>query len=313
VLPDPRYAFERADIGDPSAVQRIMRQHDPDAIIHLAAESHVDRSIDGPRAFVDANVTGTFVLLEAARKHYEGLSTPRRTAFRFHHVSTDEVFGSLEDDDLFTETTPYAPRSPYAATKAASDMLVRVWHTTYGLPIVVSNSSNTYGPYQFPEKLIPSVILASLEGRDIPVYGDGCHTRDWLFVEDHARALLTVTQEGAIGESYNVGSRSEVRNIDLVQMICRTLDSLAPAGRGGSYAERIRLVADRPGHDRRYAMDPGKIERDLGWRPQVSLEDGIRRTVAWYLGNRWWLDAVNAGGFDPRRRGLGTSTKAKTS
>ena len=311
VVPDPRYAFEQADICDPVAVRRVMEEHDPDAIMHLAAESHVDRSIDAPRTFVDTNVTGTFVLLEAARRHYERLSPVRKASFRFHHVSTDEVFGSLGDEGLFSETTPYAPRSPYAATKAASDMMVRAWHTTYGLPIVVSNCSNNYGPCQLPEKLVPSVILAALEGDDIAVYGDGGNIRDWLFVEDHARALMTVLLEGAVGESYAVGSRNAVCNLDLVRIICAILDHLAPTG--VSHASRIRLVADRPGHDRRYASDPGKIERELGWRPQVTLQDGLQRTVAWYLENRWWLEAVRARGFELRRRGLGESARTAAS
>ncbi|MEI9995383.1 MAG: dTDP-glucose 4,6-dehydratase [Rhizomicrobium sp.] len=308
VLPSPRYAFEQVDICDAEGVRRVFETHDPDAVMHLAAESHVDRSIDGPKAFVETNVNGTFVLLEAARRHFESLSGARKARFRFHHVSTDEVFGSLGEDGFFCETTPYAPSSPYSASKAASDMLVRAWHHTYGLPVVVSNCSNNYGPYQFPEKLIPVVILAAVEGRDIPVYGAGANIRDWLFVEDHARALLAVLERGRIGESYNVGGRNEARNIDLVRLLCRTLDDLVPLRRNGPHEELITYVSDRPGHDLRYAIDASKIERELDWRPSMTLDEGIRRTVAWYLENGWWCEAIRARGFDAGRIGLGAKT-----
>ncbi len=304
VLPHNRYAFEQADICDAAAVRRVFELHDPDAVMHLAAESHVDRSIDGPKAFVETNVDGTFVMLEAARRHFAALSTPRKAQFRFHHVSTDEVFGSLPQDGFFTETTAYAPNSPYSASKAASDMLVRAWHHTYGLPVVISNCSNNYGPYQFPEKLIPVVILAALEGREIPVYGAGTNIRDWLFVDDHARALLAVIERGKAGESYNVGGRNEARNIDLVRLLCRTLDELLPHGKHKPHESLIKFVSDRPGHDQRYAIDAAKIERELGWTPSVNLEDGLRHTVAWYLKNAWWTDAIRSRGFRAERIGL---------
>jgi dTDP-glucose 4,6-dehydratase len=304
VLPNPRYAFEQVDICDAEGVKRVFARHDPDAVLHLAAESHVDRSIDGPKPFIETNINGTFVMLEAARRHFETLSPARQARFRFHHVSTDEVYGSLGEDGFFTETTPYAPNSPYAASKASSDLLVRAWHRTFGLPVVVSNCSNNYGPYQFPEKLIPVVIQAARQGRDIPVYGAGANVRDWLFVEDHARALLAIVEHGRVGESYNVGGRSEARNIDLVRMLCRTLDELVPRGRNGRHEELIAFVADRPGHDLRYAIDASKIERELGWRPSVTLDEGIRLTVRWYLENQWWCDAIGARGFEAARVGL---------
>jgi dTDP-glucose 4,6-dehydratase len=310
VLPHGRYAFEQADICDAAAVRRVFETHDPDAVMHLAAESHVDRSIDGPKDFIETNVTGTFVLLEAARKHFAGLSPARRARFRFHHVSTDEVFGSLGEEGFFTETTAYAPNSPYSASKAASDLLARAWHHTYGLPVVISNCSNNYGPYQFPEKLIPVVILAACEGRPIPVYGAGTNVRDWLFVEDHARALLAVVERGRPGESYNVGGNNEARNIDLVRLLCRTLDELLPQARNSPHEELITYVSDRPGHDLRYAIDAGKIARELGWQPSVTLEEGMRRTVEWYLQNGWWCDAIKARGFDGGRLGLGAPKTA---
>ena len=275
------YSFEQADIRDRAALDSVFATHRPDAVMHLAAESHVDRSIDGPGDFVSTNVMGTFHLLEAARA-YGGPS-----GFRFHHISTDEVFGSLGPTGKFTEDTPYAPNSPYSASKAASDHLVRAWHETYGLPVVMTNCSNNYGPYHFPEKLIPVVILNALAGRAIPVYGQGVNVRDWLYVEDHADALLCVLEKGRIGRSYNIGGENEARNIDIVQMICALLDKMRPMG--APHAQLITFVADRPGHDLRYAIDPARIRDELGWRPSVTLEEGLRKTVAWYLANEgWW-------------------------
>jgi dTDP-glucose 4,6-dehydratase len=287
VADSPLYAFERADICDADAMARVFADHDPDAVLHLAAESHVDRSIDGPGAFVDTNVRGTYVLLETARAHWRSLPEARRAAFRFHHVSTDEVFGSLGATGFFTETTPYAPRSPYSASKAASDHLVRAWGDTYGLPVLVTNCSNNYGPFHFPEKLIPKTILSALAGRPIDVYGAGENVRDWLYVEDHAAALLTVLRGGAPGETYAIGGRAEARNIDIVRAICGLLDDRRPAG--APHDRLIRFVTDRPGHDFRYAIDAGRIERELGWRPTVTLQEGLARTVDWYLANEaWW-------------------------
>lgn len=288
VSADPRYAFEQVDICDASEIERVFHEHQPDAVMHLAAESHVDRSIDGPAPFIQTNIVGTYTLLEAARRYWQSLSEPRQTAFRFHHISTDEVYGDLGDTGgLFTEATPYAPSSPYSASKAGSDHLVRAWHRTYGLPIVISNCSNNYGPYQFPEKLIPMVITNALQARPIPVYGKGDQVRDWLYVEDHARALYRVIRCGKTGETYNIGGHNEKRNIDVVKTVCRLLDDWHPrAGSNGkprSYQELITFVTDRPGHDRRYAIDAGKIQRDLGWQPQETFESGIRKTVRWYL------------------------------
>jgi dTDP-glucose 4,6-dehydratase len=288
VADSPLYAFEHADIRDRAALDRIFAEHAPEAVLHLAAESHVDRSIDGPGTFIDTNVTGTYVLLEAARAYWQGNGRPE--AFRFHHVSTDEVFGSLGAEGRFTETSPYAPNSPYAASKASSDHLVRAWHETYGLPVVLSNCSNNYGPYHFPEKLIPVVILNAIAGREIPVYGSGENVRDWLFVEDHARALLTVLRRGAVGRSYNIGGEAEARNIDLVRMICRLLDARRPES--APHERLIAHVADRPGHDHRYAIDPSRIREELGWRPEVTLEEGLARTVDWYLANPHWWQAL---------------------
>lgn len=281
----PGYAFENVDIGDAGEIARVFANHKPDAVMHLAAESHVDRSIDGPGVFLQTNVMGTFTLLQAALTFWDGAERPAN--FRFHHVSTDEVYGTLGDDGQFSETTPYAPNSPYSASKAASDHLVRAWGETYGLPFVVTNCSNNYGPYHFPEKLIPVVILNALVGRDIPVYGKGKNVRDWLYVEDHADALLTVLQQGENAQTYNIGGENEARNIDLVQMICGILDELRP--KDAPYSEQIKFVTDRPGHDLRYAIDPTRIREELGWRPSVTLEQGLRRTVEWYLGNEdWW-------------------------
>ncbi len=299
VAGSPLYAFEQADIRDRAAMDRILASHRPDAVMHLAAESHVDRSIDGPGAFVETNVTGTYTLLQAARAYWEGAGRP--ASFRFHHISTDEVFGSLGPDpaEKFTEATPYDPRSPYSASKAASDHLVRAWHHTFGLPVVLSNCSNNYGPYHFPEKLVPVVILAALHGRPIPVYGAGENVRDWLFVEDHAEALLTVLEKGALGRSYNIGGENEARNIDLVQMICALMDELHP--QGAPHDRLISFVPDRPGHDLRYAIDPARIRSELGWRPSVTLEEGLRRTVAWYLANEaWWRPLMDRQGVGQR-------------
>jgi len=297
----PLYAFERADIRDRAALDRILATHRPDAILHLAAESHVDRSIDGPAAFVETNVTGTYTLLEAARAHWEGQGRPQ--GFRFHHVSTDEVFGSLGAEGRFTETTPYAPRSPYSASKAASDHLVMAWHETYGLPVLLTNCSNNYGPYHFPEKLIPVVILNALHGRPIPVYGKGENVRDWLYVEDHADALLTVLVRGAVGRSYNIGGEAEARNIDLVRTICGLMDARRPEA--APHGRLIAFVADRPGHDHRYAIDPSRIREELGWQPSVALEDGLARTVDWFLASEaWWRPLMAREGVGQR---LGTA------
>jgi dTDP-glucose 4,6-dehydratase len=292
-----RYAFEQADIRDRAALDRIFAAHRPDAVMHLAAESHVDRSIDGPAAFIDTNITGTYTLLEAARSYWDGSRD-----FRFHHISTDEVFGTLGDEGLFTETTAYAPNSPYSASKAASDHLVRAWHETYKLPVVLSNCSNNYGPFHFPEKLIPVVILNALAGRPIPVYGTGENVRDWLYVEDHATALLAVAQRGRLGESYNIGGNAEAKNIDIVRAICALMDEFVPAG--APHARLISFVTDRPGHDFRYAIDASKIRRELGWQPSVTLDEGLRRTVRWYLDNRDWWQAIQARGHTLERLGL---------
>jgi dTDP-glucose 4,6-dehydratase len=300
----PAYAFERADICDAQAMARIFAEHAPDAVMHLAAESHVDRSIDGPAPFIETNIGGTAVLLEAARSYRDALSGAKRDAFRFHHVSTDEVFGSLGAEGLFTEKTPYAPNSPYSASKASSDFLVRAWGQTFGLPVVTSNCSNNYGPYQFPEKLIPVVVLNALEGKAIPVYGTGANVRDWLYVEDHADALLAVLERGRLGETYNVGGHNEVANIDLVRTICRLLDDALPNSPHRPHEGLIRFVTDRPGHDRRYAIDASKIGAELGWVPSVTLEEGLKRTVRWYLDNAPWWEAIRARGFDGARLGL---------
>jgi len=286
----PGYAFVQADIRDRAALDAAFATHAPDAVMHLAAESHVDRSIDGPGDFISTNVTGTFTLLESARAYWAGRGKP--ADFRFHHISTDEVFGSLGPTGQFTETTPYDPRSPYAASKAASDHLVRAWHETYGLPVVLTNCSNNYGPYHFPEKLIPVTILNALAGRPIPVYGAGENVRDWLFVEDHADALLLVLQRGTVGRSYNIGGQNERRNIDLVRSICAILDAKRPAAR--PHAGLITFVADRPGHDARYAIDASRIRTELGWQPSVTLDQGLERTVQWYLDNEHWWRALQA-------------------
>ncbi|MEO0914076.1 MAG: dTDP-glucose 4,6-dehydratase [Pseudomonadota bacterium] len=302
VADHPHYAFEKADIRDRAALDAILSTHRPDAILHLAAESHVDRSIDGPAAFIDTNIAGTYTLLEAARAYWEGNGRPE--GFRFHHVSTDEVYGSLGAEGLFQETTPYAPNSPYSASKAASDHLVRAWGETYGLPVLITNCSNNYGPFHFPEKLIPVVILNALAGRPIPVYGTGENVRDWLFVEDHADALLTVLQRGEVGRVYNIGGENEARNIDLVRMICTIFDGLRPEA--APHDRLITFVADRPGHDMRYAIDPTRIRTELGWRPRVTLAEGLERTVRWYLDNEaWWRPLLARSGVGER---LGTGT-----
>ena len=298
VTNSPLYEFEQADIRDRAALDRIFAVHAPDAVMHLAAESHVDRSIDGPGDFIETNIPGTFNLLEAARAYWTRAGKP--DGFRFHHISTDEVFGSLGPAGMFTEDTPYDPRSPYSASKAASDHLVRAWHETYGLPVVLTNCSNNYGPYHFPEKLIPVTILNALHGKPIPVYGNGLNIRDWLYVEDHAEALLCVLERGALGRSYNIGGENERTNINLVRTICALLDEMKPRA-AGSYADLITFVADRPGHDARYAIDPSRIRDELGWRPSVTVEEGLRRTVRWYLDNEsWWRPLLARSGVGER-------------
>ncbi|MEL6617680.1 MAG: dTDP-glucose 4,6-dehydratase [Pseudomonadota bacterium] len=300
VTNQPNYAFEHADIRDRVTLDRIFEQHAPDAVMHLAAESHVDRSIDGPGDFIETNITGTYNLLESARTFWMAQGRPE--GFRFHHISTDEVFGTLGDTGQFTEDTPYAPNSPYSASKAASDHLVRAWHETYGLPIVMTNCSNNYGPFHFPEKLIPVVIINALDGQPIPVYGKGENVRDWLYVEDHADALLTVLQTGKLGRSYNIGGENEAKNIDIVRSICAILDDKRP--KAAAYAEQITYVTDRPGHDLRYAIDPTRIATELGWRPSVTLQQGLEKTVQWYLDNEaWWRALQDRAGVGKR---LGT-------
>lgn len=301
VASSPLYSFEHADIRDRAALGRILAAHAPDAVMHLAAESHVDRSIDAPDDFIDTNITGTFNMLEAARTHWQAAGRP--ADFRFHHISTDEVFGSLGATGQFNESTPYDPRSPYSASKAASDHLVRAWAETYGLPVLLTNCSNNYGPYHFPEKLIPVVILNALHGRAIPVYGEGINVRDWLYVEDHADALLTVLARGKPGRSYTIGGENEARNIDIVRKICALLDEMAP--KGAPHARLIAFVTDRPGHDARYAIDPTRIREELGWRPSVTLDEGLRKTVRWYLDNPgWWQPLLARTGVGQR---LGTA------
>jgi dTDP-glucose 4,6-dehydratase len=301
---DPRYAFERADIADAAKMRELFERYRPDAVMHLAAESHVDRSIDGPGEFIQTNVVGTFTLLQAALGYWRTLPGAERDAFRFHHISTDEVFGSLGQEGLFCETTAYDPRSPYSASKAASDHLVRAWHHTYGLPVVVTNCSNNYGPYHFPEKLIPLIIINALEGLKLPVYGKGANVRDWLFVDDHARALLTVVTKGTVGETYCVGGRCEKANIDVVRTICALMDELAPNAKIGPRESLITYVADRPGHDMRYAIDASRIAADLGWEPQETFESGLRKTVEWYLANRTWWERIRSGVYRGERLGV---------
>lgn len=303
---NPRYAFEQVDICDAKALAHVFEYHQPDAVMHLAAESHVDRSIDGPAAFIETNIVGTYTLLEAARAYWNSLNDEKKAAFRFHHISTDEVYGDLEGtDDLFTETTPYAPSSPYSASKASSDHLVRAWLRTYGLPTIVTNCSNNYGPFHFPEKLIPLMILNALDGKPLPVYGNGQQIRDWLFVEDHARALYKVVTEGEVGETYNIGGHNEKANIDVVRTICSLLEELVPNKPEGvaKYEDLITYVKDRPGHDVRYAIDAAKIGRELGWKPQETFESGIRKTVEWYLNNKKWWSRVLDGSYNRERLG----------
>jgi dTDP-glucose 4,6-dehydratase len=299
VAGNPLYTFEHADICDRPILDRIFAEHQPHVVMHLAAESHVDRSIDGPGTFMETNILGTFNMLEAARKYWIDNGMP--DGFRFHHVSTDEVYGSLPHDTSvqFTESTPYNPRSPYSASKASSDHLVRAWGETYGLPVLITNCSNNYGPYHFPEKLIPVVILNALNGKPLPIYGDGSNVRDWLYVEDHADALLMVAERGEVGRTYNIGGENERSNLQLVQTICGILDRLRPRDVGSSYMELITFVTDRPGHDARYAIDPSRIREELGWRPSVTVEEGLERTVQWYLDNEdWWRPLL-------RRHGVG--------
>lgn len=304
VAGDPGYAFEHADIRDRAALDRIFAEYQPDVVMHLAAESHVDRSIDGPGAFMETNILGTFNMLEAARKYWVESDKPE--TFRFHHISTDEVYGSLPPDPevQFTEDTPYDPRSPYSASKASSDHLVRAWAETYGLPVLVTNCSNNYGPYHFPEKLIPVVIINALHGKSLPIYGDGSNVRDWLYVEDHADALLTVVEKGEVGRTYNIGGENECSNLSLVGTICGILDRLRPCDDGSSYSDLITFVSDRPGHDARYAIDPSRIREELGWRPSVTVEEGLERTVQWYLENEdWWRPLMSRQGVGQRLGG----------
>ncbi|MDD4864946.1 MAG: dTDP-glucose 4,6-dehydratase [Alishewanella agri] len=306
-----RYTFIQADICDAAVMAALFEKYQPDAVMHLAAESHVDRSIDGPAAFIETNIVGTYTLLEAARNYWKVLPEARKQAFRFHHISTDEVYGDLHGtDDLFTETTPYSPSSPYSASKASSDHLVRAWHRTYGLPVIVTNCSNNYGPYHFPEKLIPLMILNALAGKPLPVYGKGNQIRDWLYVEDHARALYKVVTEGKVGETYNIGGHNEKQNIEVVHAICDLMDELAPMHERGyplntKHASLITHVTDRPGHDLRYAIDANKIERELGWRPEETFETGLRKTVQWYLNNKDWWQVVLDGSYKLERLGQG--------
>ena len=303
----PLYRFEQVDVCDQAAVSALLAEFQPDAVMHLAAESHVDRSIDGPAAFIETNIVGTYILLECAREYWNtlplkppdgALSAASRSTFRFHHISTDEVYGTLGETGWFTESTPYDPRSPYSASKASSDHLVMAWFHTFGLPVVITNCSNNYGPYHFPEKLIPLVILNALDEKPLPVYGKGDQIRDWLYVEDHARALITVVEQGRLGETYNVGGRNERTNLEVVETICRILDELRPRAQG-SYRDLITFVADRPGHDRRYAIDATKLETELGWKAREDFDTGIRRTIRWYLENDWWWRPIR----DRRYRG----------
>jgi dTDP-glucose 4,6-dehydratase len=308
-----RYAFEQADICDAQAMQQLFEKHQPDVVMHLAAESHVDRSIDGPAAFIETNIVGTYTLLEAARTYWKSLQhtdAEKATGFRFHHISTDEVYGDLPhpsdtvnaEQHLFTETTAYAPSSPYSASKASSDHLVRAWQRTYGMPTLITNCSNNYGPYHFPEKLVPLVILNALAGKSLPVYGDGSQIRDWLYVEDHARALILVAQKGGIAETYNIGGHNEKQNLEVVQTICDTLQDLVP--KEAQYRDQITFVKDRPGHDLRYAIDASKIERELGWKPEETFETGLRKTVQWYLENENWWKRVQDGSYQGERLGV---------
>jgi dTDP-glucose 4,6-dehydratase len=315
---EERYKFEQVDICDAIELKRAFNQHKPDAVMHLAAESHVDRSITGPSDFIQTNIVGTYTLLEVTRAYWSELSDKAKKAFRFHHISTDEVYGDLPHPDevqspkeltLFTETTPYAPSSPYSASKASSDHLVRSWLRTYGLPTIVTNCSNNYGPYHFPEKLIPLVILNALEGKSLPIYGKGDQIRDWLYVEDHARALYKVVTEGVVGETYNIGGHNEKRNIEVVKTICSILDVLVP--KDSAYADQITYVADRPGHDRRYAIDSSKMQCELGWTPEDTFETGLKKTIEWYLNNQDWCQHVQDGSYQRERLGVESKVKVK--
>ena len=306
VAGNARYRFEQADIVDTAALRRVFEEYSPDVVIHLAAESHVDRSIDGPAQFIQTNIVGTFSLLETSLSHWRALPSSRKADFRFHHVSTDEVFGSLGATGSFCEETAYRPNSPYAASKAASDHLVRAWHHTYGLPVLITNCSNNYGPYHFPEKLIPLTIISALEGKPLPVYGTGENVRDWLHVDDHAEALLLAAERGTVGNSYNIGGHNEYKNIEVVRAICRLMDELAPDESIGSHETLISFVADRPGHDARYSIDAAKIANELDWKPQHTFESGLRDTVQWYLDNRPWWERVRAGVYRGERLGLGS-------
>jgi len=307
VAESPRYHFCHVDICDRTAIDAVFAKHTPDIVMHLAAESHVDRSIDGPAAFIETNIVGTYTLLEASRQYWLSLSPEKKNAFRFHHISTDEVYGALGATGLFTEETSYSPNSPYSASKASSDHLVRAWHETYGLPILVTNCSNNYGPYHFPEKLIPLVILNAIAGKPLPIYGKGDQVRDWLFVDDHARALYKVAKEGVIGETYNIGGHNEKQNIEVVKTICELLEEMRPEKPQGvaHYRDLITHVADRPGHDVRYAIDASKIQRKLGWQPEETFDSGIRKTVRWYLDNAAWWQRVLDGSYQMQRLGLG--------
>lgn len=300
-----RYQFKRIDICDAEDLESAIESFKPNLVMHLAAESHVDRSIDGPAEFINTNIVGTYTLLEVARKYWQGLNAEEKSAFRFHHISTDEVYGDLAGTtDLFTESTPYAPSSPYSASKASSDHLVRAWHRTYDFPVLITNCSNNYGPYHFPEKLIPLVILNALDGKELPIYGKGDQIRDWLYVEDHARALYKVVTEGVIGETYNIGGHNEKQNIEVVRSICKILDDLKPQTDNVSYESLIAFVKDRPGHDLRYAIDASKIESELGWTPEETFETGIRKTVNWYLNNLEWCRRVQDGSYQRERLGV---------
>jgi dTDP-glucose 4,6-dehydratase len=301
---DPRFRFVRADIADALRIRNIIQEYRPDVIMHLAAESRVDRSIDAPAEFIQTNIVGSYILLEAALAYWRALSLPQRSDFRFHHISTDEVFGSLELDGQFTEDSPYRPNSPYAASKAASDHLVRSWYHTYGLPVVLSNCSNNYGPYHFPEKLIPLMILNCLERKPLPVYGNGEQVRDWLFVEDHARALILIAGQGRVGESYNIGGNSERTNIEVVRAICSLMDDMMPDRKAEKHEALIKYVVDRPGHDRRYAIDASKIRAEFAWAPRESFESGLAQTVRWYLDNRDWWERIRSGGYRGERLGI---------
>ncbi len=300
----PRYRFERADVADTLAIRRVFEAHRPDAIMHLAAESHVDRSIDGPGEFIQTNIVGTYTVLQEALRYWRSLAPDAASRFRFQHVSTDEVFGSLGDTGAFTEETPYDPRSPYSASKAASDHLVRAWHHTYGLPVLLTNCTNNYGPYHFPEKLIPLMILKGQSGQALPVYGKGDNVRDWLFVEDHARALLLVLERGQLGRSYNIGGKCERSNLEVVQRLCELLDEQLPTSAHRPHSSLITFVADRPGHDKRYAMDTSRIERELGWAPRETFETGLAKTVRWYFENRTWWERIQSGVYQGERLGL---------